>query len=798
MKNNNIQKSLKKKNSCLSISNQKSFNKKNTKLKRSLSNLTEKNKKYENIKNIKIKNKNNDKNIFEEKLKNKLKENLEQNKIENLIKNSEIKTQSNNSLIQIIPLNIYIFKLISNVLHLYLLNNKNKKTIITKKIIKKQIDINKQNNFINNSFSYKENYNLIKDSNNNNNILNNETKQLFNIEEINSLLATYKSLNYFIYLHLDKNRNLSKFTLFLFPKINDDLKELIYIFIELHHFPELEGVYTKLISKKGLLYIQNKIEEDKLNNNLENLNISTVQKSDSNSSKIFIDNTLTPIPSKKKSKLKKDEIEFVQASRASFVIRRIEYSNYVSSGNKLFSKAMLNKITTKIIFIQRWWRYMMKNNTFYYRIILIQKNWRGYIIKKSFKMAKFINKILFPGLNKIIFVFYKKKIDIFLNKLMNKFANLYNFNFISKKVNIIIKAYKIFINKNKNVFEEIKKINEDFNENNLNYILKNINYLNSITKYKNFINKIKLIQKIWRDYYKRIILNKYKGIYHNIYVNLRKKNSNESKKFNKIYSILIKKFKEKFLYNLYENNIKKKLLFKRTNKIKNINNKINFIILKNNIQKFFQISNKIKQRNLIFKKFYSNLSKVYKKNKLKNYLFKWKKIYLKILSFSFIIIKYIIHNHIHLYFNYLKKIIYKNKEILRPTKIFDKINILIDDKKNILLKKIINKLEIRKKFFYKFYFKKFYYITKIIGFLPESERIKLLMKNKRYLQKLKKLNNIKKFIFLKTYLIKKENNLKLNGIRILRKWKKITYYFKINPKERMCYILIKILSNYKI
>ncbi len=786
MKNN-----LKKKNSCLSISNQKSFNKKkDTKLKRSLSNLTENNKKYEKkIKNIK----NNDNNIFDKKIK-KMNENNNENKLENLIKNSEIKTQSDNEniLIQIIPFNIYIFKLISNVLHLYLLNNKNKKTIISKKIIKKQ---NKQNDFIKKSFSYKNNFNfnLIKNIENNN---NKETK--LNIEEINSLLTTYKSLNYFIYLHLNINRNLSKFTLFLFPKINDDLKDLIYIFIELHHFPNLEGLYTNLISKKGKLYIKNKIKEEKITNNLENLNISTVQKSESNSSKIFIDNRLTPIPLKKKSKLKKDELEFVQASRASFVIRRIEYSNYVSSGNKLFSKSMLNKITAKIIFIQRWWRFMMKNNTFYYRIILIQKNWRAYIIKKSFKMAKFINKNLLPGLNKIIFVFYKKKIDFFFNVLMNKFANLFTFNFISKKVNIIIKYYKNFLYENKNVFDEIKKIIENFKENNFIHILKKFNYFNSISKYKNFIKKIKLIQKIWREFYNKIILNKYKGIYHKIYVNLRKKNSIETKKFNKIYSILIKKFKEKLLFNLYENNIKKKLLFKRTNKIKNINNKIKILILKNNIQKLFKICNKIKQRNLIFKKYYSNLSKIYKKNKLKNFLLKWKKIYLKILSFSFIIIKFIIYNKIHLYFNHLKKIIYKNKEILRPTKIFNKINnkILIENEK--ILKKIINKLEIRKKLFFKFYFKKFYYLTKIIEFLPESEKIKLLMKNKHYLQKIKKLNNIKKFIFLKTYLLKKEKILKLNGIKILRKWKKITFYYKINAKERMCFILIKILSNYNI
>ena len=797
MKNNNL---LKKKNSCLSISNQKSFNKKNIKLKRSLSNFTENNKKYEK----KIKNgKNNDNNVFDKKIK-KINDNNNnnENKLENLIKNSEIKTVSDNDniLINIIPFNIYIFKLISNVLHLYLLNNKNKKTIISKKIITKQIEINKQNNFIKKSFSYKNNFNfnLLKNIEKNNKII--ESKQKLNIEEINSLLTTYKSLNYFIYLFLNINRNLSKFTLFLFPKINDDLKDLIYIFIELHHFPELEGLYTNLISKNGLKYIQNKIKEEKINNNLENLNISTVQKSDSNSSKIFIDNSLTPIPQKKKSKLKKDEIEYVQASRASIIIRRIEYSNYVSSGNKLFSKSMLNKITAKIIFIQRWWRYMMKNNTFYYRIILIQKNWRGYIIKKSYKMAKFINKKLFPGLNKIIFVFYKKKIDYFFNVLMNKFAVLFTFNFISKKVNVIIKSYKNFLYKNKNVFDEIKKINENFKENNLIHILKNINYLNSISKYKNFIMKIKLIQKIWREFYNKIILNKYKGIYHKIYVNLRKKNSIETKKFNKIYSILIKKFKEKLLFNLYENNIKKKLLFKRTNKIKNINNKIKIIILKNNIQKLFKICNKIKQRNLLFKKYYSNLSKIYKKNKLKNFLLKWKKIYLKILSFSFIIIKYIFYNKIHLYFNHIKKIIYKNKEILRPTKIFNKINnkILIEDKKNILLKKIINKLEIRKNFLLKFYFKKFYYLTKIIEFLPESEKIKLLMKNKRYLQKIKKLNNIKKFIFLKSILLKKEKLLKLNAIKILRKWKKINFYYKINAKERMCFILIKILSNYNI
>ena len=61
---------------------------------------------------------------------------------------------------------------------------------------------------------------------------------------------------------------------------------------------------------------------------------------------------------------------------------------------------------------------------------------------------------------------------------MNKFAVLFTFNFISKKVNIIIKSYKNFLNKNKNVFDEIKKINENFKENNLIHILKNINYLN--------------------------------------------------------------------------------------------------------------------------------------------------------------------------------------------------------------------------------------------------------------------------------------------------------------------------------
>ena len=262
---------------------------------------------------------------------------------------------------------------------------------------------------------------------------------------------------------------------------------------------------------------------------------------------------LTPFP-KKKEKTIKDDILYSKASGAANLIRRIEYSNYLKSSKVKYSKETLTKNAIKI---QRWWRRMLQNNTFYYKIMQIQKMWRGYLTRISFSSAKIYYFKIIPLIKKILFVWYKNKFESMYNYLLSNYALLYKYKKTEEGIQLIKYNFDIYINRNQSLLEEIEINKIRFK----NYVhLKK--YFTNISKYKFFLRKIIFIQKTYRRYQLNMLIHKnalIKGVY---FTN------------NKIQEMFVKYQLNKLITALKRNNfysfINRMKLYNK-NKIKTIN-----------------------------------------------------------------------------------------------------------------------------------------------------------------------------------------------------------------------------------
>ena len=145
--------------------------------------------------------------------------------------------------------------------------------------------------------------------------------------------------------------------------------------------------------------------------------------------KPLVQNYLTPIPTMNKKKIKNhfEKSTLHKAERTAVCIRRLEYSFGIKQ-NKINERNIKIR-NKKIIRIQQWWKML-------YRVIIIQKNIRGYLIRK-----KVIDYLEYQGTLLNNFLFLRSICDKYL---MKKTLYLLKSLFLKEKIimGIITKTLK--------------------------------------------------------------------------------------------------------------------------------------------------------------------------------------------------------------------------------------------------------------------------------------------------------------------------------------------------------------------
>ena len=316
------------------------------------------------------------------------------------------------------------------------------------------------------------------------------------IKEINEMKSKF---NYLLGICLFRKRHFKCYRTLLIRQINSEMKMILSQYINLN----FQRYYNQQLISSSLkdfdTYEQNTISNQFLSSTSQGILSSkenrTQEEVVNNIKKRAVVNksafksmksALTPFP-KKKDQTKIDDIYYQKASGAANLIRRIEYSNYLKSVKHKVSKELLIK---KTIMIQRWWRNMLMNNTFYYKIMVIQKIYRGFVIRKSKKEAKKIYYNYSPGIKKVLLVVYKELFEKVYNKLLNRTAVLYQYKEAKRCVQLITHFIREYIEENRELIEEMKKNGK---------ILKRYfhlqNYFNNVKRYKDFVKKNELLQK---------------------------------------------------------------------------------------------------------------------------------------------------------------------------------------------------------------------------------------------------------------------------------------------------------------
>lgn len=267
--------------------------------------------------------------------------------------------------------------------------------------------------------------------------------------------------------------------------IYNNFNSLYAMYIDTVHQRDIETLNGTLVINKtnssnstiqGGILIKT-IKSENTNNNMPRVNIN----------KLF-DIGLTPFPAKK-HKSNRFDYEFITASRAANLIRRIEYSNYVKYCQPKSKDDFILSLNSKAVMIQRWWRQMLTNNTFYYKIITIQRMYRGHIIKAAFNSAKKSIKIHIPFFSQFLFTVNKAMLDHSFNKLLCYFAYLYQYTLIHEKQLVIIRGFRTYKLKHWREFNEMNYTKSLFNNN--VFITKQVK---NIICYKQFINKVIYLQ----------------------------------------------------------------------------------------------------------------------------------------------------------------------------------------------------------------------------------------------------------------------------------------------------------------
>ena len=326
--------------------------------------------------------------------------------------------------------------------------------------------------------------------------MTNKAKNEAKIKEISEMKSKF---SYLLGICLYRKRRLKCYKTLLIRQINNEMKMILsqYINVNFQRYYNQQLISSSLkdfdtyenntisnqflsSTSQGVLSSKENRTQEEVVNNIKKK--AVVNKSAFKSMK----SSLTPFP-KKKDQTKIDDIYYQKASGAANLIRRIEYSNYLKSVKNKISKELLIK---KTIMIQRWWRNMLLNNTFYYKIMVIQKIFRGFVIRKSKKEAKKIYYNYSPGIKKVLLVVYKELLEKMYNKLLNRTAVLYQYKETKRCVQLFTHFIREYIEENKEIIEEMKKNGK---------ILKRYvhlqNYFNNVKRYKDFVKKNELLQR---------------------------------------------------------------------------------------------------------------------------------------------------------------------------------------------------------------------------------------------------------------------------------------------------------------
>lgn len=338
---------------------------------------------------------------------------------------------------------------------------------------------------------------------------NNQAKSQAKINLIKELKNKY---NYLSSIFLYKHRNLELYRNILSKLISNEMKSILSLYLNKNY---LSYINQQMFNSQREFesYDQNSVFQSNLYSSMSNQGTTPRDKVSSDDyvnnikKKTFVHKSaykamktvLTPFP-KKKDQTKIDDIYYQKASGAANLIRRIEYSNYLKSVKNKYSKELLIK---KTIMIQRWWRNMLMNNTFYYKIMVIQKMYRGHRLRKAMKEGKVTYYLLIPGIKKLLIVLYKEKFEKLYNKLLNQSAFLYQYREGKKCLSVINNHFREYLKNKAEIIDEMKKNGILFKR------YKHLNkYFSNSKRYLDLIKKIIMIQRNLRQCIKYKIFDK--------------------------------------------------------------------------------------------------------------------------------------------------------------------------------------------------------------------------------------------------------------------------------------------------
>ena len=199
---------------------------------------------------------------------------------------------------------------------------------------------------------------------------------------------------------------------------------------------------------------------------------------------------------------------------------KYEFMRLFDLKKQLKNENELKHYITKVIFIQRWWKEIYYRFNFNVEVMIIQKNFRGYVSRKRFN--KFVeNKLFgevienleeFMGNKKIEIVFWKikefygKKIKIDRMTAQSDYY-LSKIYFSSEMIENIVRIQTnirnfIFHRKNKKIIKYISEFRKNIRI--PKKVLLNDFFITKRTYSMTIIKKITLIQKIWRQYHIKI------------------------------------------------------------------------------------------------------------------------------------------------------------------------------------------------------------------------------------------------------------------------------------------------------
>ena len=373
-----------------------------------------------------------------------------------------------------------------------------------------------------------------------------------------------------------------------------------------------------------------------IENNLKYLKLFGNQRYNQNPPSLFVEDYkkklsekqmgLVPIPVKRnKTKSVNNYHKLYNLQRSIVMVRRYQY------GRKNFGPAPTSNKTYDIALIQRWWKKIAK-------IILIQKNFRGYFIRKQVEsvlnlhkfMKNFENLLIFLKIKNAFYRIYRSTV-ISLKRKSNKGSYIIKKRFyMSKKslekIIMIQKNYRVL--KAKNRYKKLLREQKYTVGNKYGYISKkNYNIIDifekiiiiqyNIRKYlrnKYFIERkiihkdigIFYIDKNYIDDYSQKIISFYKLMKHGLQLLAMKKIRSKYKKIEDYNDEDINKvifIQKNFIKYYYNKNIKKRINIKKNKKICIIDK----IRLKDNTNEINLIQKIYRQYNLNKIKFNKNL-----------------------------------------------------------------------------------------------------------------------------------------------------------------------------------------------